>query len=67
MVTNTTSGITASMKPVMPGLSSSIAAITNSSISRSPKIINSPDANSSLSASTSVVTRVTSRPTGLRS
>ena len=37
------------------------------STSTSPRIVTSPEANSSFSTSTSVVTRVTSRPTGLRS
>jgi hypothetical protein len=40
---------------------------TKLSISRSPKIISRPEENSSLSASTSFVRRVTGRPTRLRS
>ncbi len=35
------------------------------SISTSPRIMSRPEENNSLSASTSVVSRVTSRPTGL--
>ena len=37
------------------------------SVNRSPKTETTPDVNSSFSTSTSVVTRVISRPTGLRS
>ena len=37
------------------------------SMNTSPKIATTPEANSSLSTSTSVVTRVMSRPTGFRS
>ncbi len=38
-----------------------------SSVNTSPKTDTTPAVNSSLSTSTSVVTRVMSRPTGLRS
>ena len=37
------------------------------SVNTSPKIVTTPDVNRSFSTSTSVVTRVISRPTGLRS
>ena len=36
-------------------------------VNTSPKIVTTPDENSSFSVSTSEVTRVISRPTGLRS
>ena len=44
-----------------------IAPKMNSSTSTSPKMVTSPEVNISFSASASVVTRVTSRPTGERS
>ena len=37
------------------------------SVNTSPKIVTTPAVNSSLSTSTSFVTRVMSRPTGVRS
>ncbi len=45
----------------------SIATMMPASTRTSPKIVTMPEANMSLSASTSVVTRVISRPIGFRS
>ncbi|MGC4081579.1 MAG: hypothetical protein QM736_05545 [Vicinamibacterales bacterium] len=44
-----------------------IIAMMPTSVNTSPKIVTTPDVKSSFSTSTSVVTRVISRPTGLRS
>ncbi len=48
-------------------LIASIAIMMPASVRMSPNTVMTPDANRSFSASTSVVTRVISRPTGLRS
>ena len=45
----------------------SITIMMPTSVNTSPKIATTPEVKSSLSTSTSVVTRVISRPTGLRS
>ena len=45
----------------------SIIPMIATSVNASPKIVTTPDENSSFSVSTSEVTRVISRPTGLRS
>ena len=47
--------------------STSITPMMPTSVNTSPKIVTTPDVNRSLSTSTSDVTRVISRPTGLRS
>ena len=57
----------ASMMAVSGGLSRNMVAMMNESTSTSPRMVTSPEANRSFSTSTSVVTRVTRRPTGLRS
>ena len=46
---------------------SSITTMMLNSVKKSPKMATTPEANRSFRTSTSVVTRVTSRPTGLRS
>ena len=45
----------------------SITTMMPTSVNTSPKIVTTPDVNRSFSTSTSEVTRVISRPTGLRS
>ena len=45
----------------------SITTMMPTSVNTSPKTVTTPDVNRSFSTSTSEVTRVISRPTGLRS
>ena len=57
----------ASMIRVSAGLIRNMIARISESTSTSPRIVTRPEANRSFNTSTSVVTRVTRRPTGLRS
>ncbi len=60
-------GITEKVTSASRQSSDSITAMIPTSANRSPNTVTTPEVNSSLTASTSVVTRVISRPTGLRS
>ena len=61
------SGITAKVTSARRQSSASITPMIPTSVKRSPNTVTTPEVNSSLTASTSVVTRVISRPTGWRS
>ena len=62
-----TSGITAKVTSASRQSIASIIPMMAISVKASPKIVTTPEENSSFSVSTSEVTRVISRPTGLRS
>ena len=62
-----TSGITAKVTSASRQSMASIMPMMASSVKTSPKIVTTPEENSSFSVSTSEVTRVISRPTGFRS
>ena len=66
-VTSTMSGSTAKATSASRQFIQSITTMMPTSVNTSPKIVTTPDVNRSFSTSTSVVTRVISRPTGLRS
>ena len=61
------SGITAKVTRARRQSRATITAMIPTRVKRSPKTVTTPEVNSSFTASTSVVTRVMSRPTGLRS
>ena len=61
------SGSTAKVTSASRKSSASITPMIPSRVNRSPNTVTTPEVNSSFTASTSVVTRVISRPTGLRS
>ena len=61
------SGTTASAESVSRQSTQSIRVVMASSVNRSPSPATTPEVNNSFRASTSDVTRVTRRPTGLRS
>ena len=61
------SGSTAKATSARRQFIDSITIMIPASVKTSPKIDTTPDVNMSLMTSTSVVTRVISRPTGLRS
>ena len=60
-------GMTANVTRASRQLRLTITAMMPTRAKRSPKTVTTPEVKSSLTASTSVVTRVMSRPTGLRS
>ena len=62
-----TSGMTANVTSASRTSIASIIPMIATRVKASPKIVTTPDENSSFSVSTSEVTRVISRPTGLRS
>ncbi len=62
-----TSGITAKVTRASLTSITSIMPMIATSVNTSPKMVTTPDENSSFSVSTSEVTRVISRPTGFRS
>ena len=62
-----TKGSTVNVTSASRQSSCTIIPRMKSSVNTSPKMVTSPDENASLSCSTSFVTRVISRPTGLRS
>ena len=62
-----TSGMTANVTSASRTSIASIIPMIATRVKTSPKIVTTPDENSSFSVSTSDVTRVISRPTGLRS
>ena len=66
-VTNTISGSTEKATSASRQFIHSITPMIPASVKRSPKMVTTPEVNRSLSTSTSEVTRVISRPTGLRS
>jgi hypothetical protein len=66
-VTSTMSGSTAKATSASCQFIVSMTIMMPASVNTSPKIDTTPDVNMSLMTSTSVVTRVISRPTGFRS
>ena len=66
-VSRKNSGITAKVTSARRQSSASITPMIPSSVNRSPNTVTTPEVNSSFTASTSVVTRVISRPTGFLS
>jgi hypothetical protein len=62
-----TSGITANGTSASRQSSASIIVMMATRVNTSPKMVTTPEENSSFRVSTSDVTRVISRPTGLRS
>ena len=62
-----TSGITAKVTSAKRRSIASIIPMIATRVNASPKIVTTPDENSSFRVSTSEVTRVMSRPTGWRS
>ena len=66
-MTSTISGSTENATSASRQSITSSTIMMPTSVNTSPKIETTPAVNSSLSTSTSVVTRVISRPTGLRS
>ena len=66
-VTITISGSTENATSMSSALRRPIANRMPTSVNKSPKIATTPAVNSSLSTSTSFVTRVSNRPTGCRS
>ncbi len=67
LVTTKKSGITENVTRASRQSRASITPMIPSSAKRSPKTVTTPEVKSSLMASTSLVTRVMSRPTGWRS
>ena len=67
LVTRNSAGITAKAVRASRQSSHNMTAMMPSSVNTSPNTVTTPEVNSSLTASTSLVTRVMSRPTGLRS
>ena len=67
LVTRKKSGITEKVTSASRQFMHSITPMIPNSVNRSPKTVTTPEVNSSFTASTSVVTRVIRRPTGLRS
>ena len=66
-VTSTMSGSTEKATRASRQFIHIIVAMIPTSVNTSPNTVTTPDVNRSLSTSTSEVTRVISRPTGLRS
>lgn len=66
-VTRKKAGSVAKVTSARRQSSASITVMMPSSVNRSPKTVTTPAVNSSLSASTSLVTRVIRRPSGVRS
>ena len=67
LVTTKKNGITAKVTSASFQFMYSITPMIPNSVNRSPNTVTTPDVNSSLTASTSVVTRVIRRPTGFLS
>ena len=62
-----TSGMTANVTSASRQSMASIIPMIATRVNASPKMVTTPEENSSFSVSTSEVTRVMSRPTGFRS
>ena len=67
LVTRKKRGITEKVTRARRQSRASITPMIPNSVNRSPKTVTTPEVNSSFTASTSVVTRVMSRPTGFLS
>jgi len=67
LVTRKKRGMTAKVSSASRQSSASITPMIPNSVNRSPNTVTTPEVNSSFTASTSVVTRVISRPTGFLS
>ena len=67
LVTTKNSGMTENVTSASRQFIQTMTPMIPNSVNRSPNTVTTPEVNSSFTASTSVVTRVIRRPTGLRS